>query len=376
MTTGGVNKKDFDCLTNIPPGDANFKYCLERAGVETIQAALAEIAGEAGNKVREKALKAQLQRLSREAVETASEAAMEVVQAEQSRETLAQQEQVKRERLIAEYHQAVGQIKTANMFAEFASISSLVWIQQMRETKAYRELGTWESFCESIGFTRQHVEDQLKNLAFLGEKFLQTVCGLGVGYRELRKLRQLTHEGTVCVEDNAVTIGDECIPLDAEHREDLQAALERVIDAKDALLQEKDINLRTKERLIQDKQKLIERQAKDLARYEGEAEKKGLSADEEAFIKQCTTARVTIDGFFAKFDPDCNPLPENATPRMKAALMETLGYFKRVIDATYDTAGDLYGDAELDGNGWVQPNLRAAGEFLASARQKKTGQEG
>ncbi|MBE0598316.1 MAG: hypothetical protein IH614_13695 [Desulfuromonadales bacterium] len=313
----------------------------------------------------------------KERIEDATAAAWEAEEMTRRQGEIARQEQEDKEHQIAQCHQAIGRIQAAKMFAKFGNVSELMWVNDVKETKIYKDvpgLETWERFCNSLGYTAKHIDDQLKNLNTFGAAFLETVSDLRVGHRELRKLRQLTHDGAIEIDAETIQIGDERILL--ADKEELQDALERLIEAKDALLQEKEINLRTKERLIQDKQKLVERQARDLARYEGEAEKKGLSADEEAFIKQCTTARVTIDGLFSRFDPDCNPLPENATARMKAALMETLGYFKRVADATYDTAGDLYGDPELDGNGWVQPNLRAASELLAQERQKKTGQEG
>lgn len=269
-----------------------------------------------------------------------------------------------REQLVAECHEIIGRIQGVQMLVKFGDVTNLVWLKEVKETKVYKDLpniGTWEKFCNYMGLDRHTVDQKLLNLAAFGEDFLETVTKMKVGYRDLRKLRQLTHDGCVQIEGNLVVIGDESIPLDPDHREDLQSALERIIDAKDALLAEKDANLKTKDRLIQDKQKLIEQQARELTRYEGEAESKGLRADEDAFIKKCGAARVTIDGFLSKFDPELNPLPEDATPRMKAALMETLGYFRRTIAASYDTAGDLYGDPELDDD-WVPPHLRTEEE--------------
>jgi hypothetical protein len=288
-----------------------------------------------------------------------------VVAEERQREELVRTEQVDRERRIAECHQVIGRIQGAKMVADFGNVAGLVWLKEIRETKLYRDLpgvGTWEKFCETVGISRRKIEEDLLNLETFGAEFLGNVAGFRVGYRDLKKLRQLTHEGAVCIEDDMVTIGGETIPLDVDHRDDLQAALERVIDAKDQLLQEKDATVRTKDKLLQAKEDLLRRQEKELSRYEKEAEKAGLTPAEDAFLKQCGAARTTIDGFLLKFDPDRNPLPEDATPRMKAALMETLGYFRRAIVATYDTAGDLYGDAELDGSGWIPPNLRVAGK--------------
>lgn len=269
-----------------------------------------------------------------------------------------------REHLLAQCHEVIGRVQANQLMAKFGNVASLIYLQQVKESKIYRDLphvGTWDKFCEYIGLSRRKVDEDLLNLSAFGEDFLETCCQLQVGYRDLKKLRQLTHDGCVQIEGNLVVIGDESIPLDPDHREDLQSALERIIDTKDALLAEKDANIKTKDRLIQDKQKLIERQARELTRYEGEAESKGLRADEDAYIKKCSAARVTIDGFLSQFDPELNPLPEDATPRMKAALMETLGYFRRTVAASYDTAGDLYGDPELDDD-WIPPHLRTEEE--------------
>lgn len=295
-----------------------------------------------------------------------SEAAMEIANAERKKHAVIRERQEEREQKIASAHQLIGRIQGAKMVADFANVSGFAWLKEVHDLKLYRDMPsieTWEKFCNSVGISRHTAENGIKNLEILGEEFLVTVSGFGVSYRDLRKLRQLTSEGQISIDDNTVLIGDEAIPLDADHKDDLQAALERVIQSKDQVINEQSANLKTKERLISDKQKLIESQSRELSRYEGEAERKGLTATEDGFIKQCDASRITIDGFLAKFDPELNPLPEDATPRMRASLMETLGYFKRIIDATYDTAADLYGDPDMDDD-WVPPHLRdaAAGE--------------
>lgn len=360
-----INEKEKGWLVHTSATDLNFKNTLERANAETIMAALAEIEGQPGHKVREKALRAQLARLSKSAHDEASEAATEVVEMERAREVNGVNEQAERERRIAQCHEMIGRIQGFNIVGKLTTVGTLVWLKEIKESKVYRDLpniGTWENFCSYLGFSRQKIDEDLTNLQTFGEEFLTTVGSFSLGYRELRKLRQLTHEGALQVEDGVLVVGDEAIPLDVDHREDLQAAMERLLDAKDAVIREKDATLRANEKLIQAKQDLIRRQEKDLARYEGDAAAKGLTAEEDAFIQQCSNARTTIDGFLLKFDPDRNPLPDDATPRMKAALMETLGYFRRAIVAAHDTAGDLYGDAELDSPGWVQPNLRTIGK--------------
>jgi hypothetical protein len=363
MATGGIDEKVKGWLVHTSATDINFKGALERANVATIQAALAEVVGKPGHKVREKALQAQLQKLSREHAEQASEAATDLVQVEQSREQLAKTEQQDRERRLAECHQFIGRIQAVDMVGKLATVSTLMWLKDVKESKLYRDLPgieTWDKFCESLGKSRRLIDEQLLNLDAFGAEFLETVSSLRVGYREMKRLRQLTHDGALQIEDGVLVVGGEEIPLD--DRDELQAAMERLLDAKEQVIAEKDATIRTKDKLLKSKDDLIHRQEKEIARFEGTAAGKGLTAEEDALIRKFTNAKTSFDGFLLQFDPDRNPLPEDATPRMKAVYMETLGYFRRAIVAAHDTAGDLYGDAEMDSPGWVQPNLRVAGQ--------------
>lgn len=370
-----VNKEVLGWLVHTPATDINFKRTLERAGAETVQAALTEIEGQAGHKVREKALKAQLARLQKptlaetyakqENLDPVSEAALEVVEMERLQEESATNEQADRERRMAQCHEYIGRIQSADMFGKLATVSSLLWLQEMKSTKSYRDLpniGTWDKFCEYLGKSRRLIDEQLLNLETFGSEFLETCCRFSVGYRDLKKLRQLTHEGAVHIDDGMVLIGDEAIPLDADHREDLQAALERVIEAKDEVLREKDAVIRSNEKLLQSKQELIRRQEKDLARYEDTAARKGLTAGEDAFIKRMEGLRISFDGYMLKVDPERTAELKDddidePTPRMVAAYLTTLDYMRKQLLAAYDTAQDMFGSLAMSPEEavWTQP---------------------
>lgn len=228
-------------LVNEPATDDSFKAALADADDITVRAAIELVPKKKEDLAKHKAFLARLRQIlddtlaAKDRQDRTLTMEVETLQAEREAEQEMEVQQTEREKALAQYHQAVGQIKTANMFAEFATVSSLIWIQQMQQTKAYKEFGTWENFCKSIGFTRQHIEDQLKNLSAFGEKFTQTVCGLGVGYRDLRKLRQLTNEGVVQFDAEAMIIAGERIPLNSEHSDELQAAIEKIIEEKDAI---------------------------------------------------------------------------------------------------------------------------------------------
>lgn len=160
------------------------------------------------------------------------------LQGERAAKDLRAVEQTERETAIAQCYRAIGQVQTANMFAKFADVSGFVWLSEVKAKKLYKDIpgvGTWDKFCESVGMCRQHVDDKLKNLAVLGEEFFAVCQRLSVGHRDLCKLRQLTNEGTITVSAECITIGDEVIPINQDHHEDLQAAIERVLESRSKL---------------------------------------------------------------------------------------------------------------------------------------------
>lgn len=289
-----------------------------------------------------------------------SEAALQVVEVEQQRVQIAKNEQAERERRIAECHEVIGRIQGFTFIAKFADVGNLVWLKQVKEKKIYRDIpniGTWDKFCESVGLSRSKVDEDLSNLAAFGEDFLTTCQQFSIGYRDLRKLRQLTNDGTVTIDAEFMVIGEERIPLDGEHKEELQTAIETIIEQQAAMMQEFEAQKKAYTRVQDGNHKEIVKLQKDLAKLEKEATAKGLTPAEDAFIQKCDNARLTIDGFLNQFDPSINPLPEDATPRMKATLMHTLAWFKRCIIASFDTANDVYGEPEMDDE-WVPPHLR------------------
>ena len=254
-----------------------------------------------------------------------------------------------REQLIAHTHQMIGQIRAADMFGKFANVSSLVWMQQVKESKLYRDipgLGTWEDFCNYIGLSRQKVDLDLQNLAAFGEEFLLTVSSLSVGYRELRKLRQLTHDGQLVIDNEAIEIGGERVPLAPEHKEELQALIERVINEKDSALVEAQTELRVKNKQMESQHDLIRRQEHSLSKLEKEAESKGLRANEDAFLTRLNNSRIMFDGTMSQVDPlrieDLKDAEDPPTPRMIAAYLSELDYRRSQLNAAYKDAYDMY----------------------------------
>lgn len=98
--------------------------------------------------------------------------------------------------------QSVGMIEAFQFNEAVNRVGTLKKFQEIRETKAYKGLmltdkstgelvtvSTWEDFCKSCGYSYQKIAEDLQNLATFGGDLLQAQEALGLGYRELRKLR-------------------------------------------------------------------------------------------------------------------------------------------------------------------------------------------
>ena len=281
-----------------------------------------------------------------------TETALLVIDQEKLLENSPRRQQEERDRLIAHTHQMIGQIKAADMFGKFANVSSLVWLQQVKESKIYRDLsglGTWEDFCKYIGLSRQKVDLDLQNLATFGEEFLLTVSDLSVGYRDLRKLRQLTLDGELVIDAEAIEIGGERVLLSPEHKEDLQALIEHVIDKKNKALEGAQATVKAKERCLGEKEKEIQKLHKELSKLEDKAAARGMTAEEDAFLKQMMSLRLRFDGYMQEGDPDAAMTGlTDITPRMRAALISNLHYMKMQMLAAYDTAIMTYGNPAIN----------------------------
>lgn len=349
-------------LVGVPVGDTNFKTNLDKASVETIRIALMQIEALPNVATKQKALESALRKMEKRELDPASEAALEVVEREQGRELSAKEEQEDRERRIAEAYEVAGRIQALTFVGKVVTVTSLAQLRDLKASKVYKELpniGTWDKYCEYLGLDRHTIDQQLLNLATFGEEFLVTATEMRVGYRDLRKLRQLTSDGSVVIDAEFMVIGEERIPLTPDHREELQAAIEGIFETQGLLQQEVEAQKKAFSRVQADTHKSVTKLQKELDKLSRAAEAKGLTPTEDAFCQKCDNARTTIDGFLNQFDPSINPLPEDATPRMQQTYMHTLAWFKRCILASYDTAAAVYGDTEMDSDGWVPPHLRA-----------------
>jgi hypothetical protein len=116
----------------------------------------------------------------------------------ETKEVLASKQDVLRE---------IGQIEAFDFINKLATVATLKLLAKAKELKEYvgltyktenNELATvanWDDFCNHIlNTSRRTIDDRLLNLNTFGEEFFISAQQIGLGNRELRKLRQLPDE--------------------------------------------------------------------------------------------------------------------------------------------------------------------------------------
>lgn len=164
-----------------------------------------------------------------------------------------------------QFSEKLGMLKATSLFKKLLTVSEIKFLAEIKETKQYKGLSvvgengklltvsTWDEFCSGLGKSRQHVDEEIRNLGVFGEDFLETSQRMSLGYRDLRKLRKLDDaDREVIINGESVKTEDRESLIDlieemsAKHRKEkdaLESANKELKADKDALetiLQKKD----------------------------------------------------------------------------------------------------------------------------------------
>ena len=262
-------------------------------------------------------------------IDVVSEGALEAIEMKRKQQKLEELDREKREKLIAETYRMMGRIESARMFEKLGTVSSLVWLKQVKESQIYKDIlgmGSWESFCNHLGISRAKADIDIQNLNTFGEDFLLTVSSFKVGYRDLRKLRKSIADGEIIIDSESIEIDGEKIPFDPDHKEDLQAAIERIVDEKEEKIQEL-------KKLEKNKDKIIEE------------ETKALKTERDALIKE--NQRLKVFDPEAQGDKDITWCEEQMKEIYKACANFTVACQKFIIDDRLKE--DMHNQAKVEG---------------------------
>ncbi|MBN6080052.1 hypothetical protein [Aggregatibacter actinomycetemcomitans] len=118
---------------------------------------------------------------------------------------------------MAEAYEIMGTLKAFNFVQKLLTVGSLKKLQEIKETKKYKGLsfvddtgnlltvGNFADFCKACGLSDKKVYEDLQNLNSFGEEFMETSQRLGLGYREMRKLRKLPEDARAEIMDAEFT---------------------------------------------------------------------------------------------------------------------------------------------------------------------------
>lgn len=158
----------------------------------------------------------------------------------------------------------VGALKATAFFKKLVTVTEIKLIAEIKESKEYKGLQvlnldgkvvtvtTWEDFCKSLGHSREKLDQDILNLSTFGEDFLETSQRMGVGYRDLRKLRKLPEEDRQVIingeavqaedKDSLIELIEDMSVKHAKQKQNLEnkiSSLEKEAKAKDAVIRQK-----------------------------------------------------------------------------------------------------------------------------------------
>ncbi|WP_112082755.1 hypothetical protein [Haemophilus influenzae] len=156
----------------------------------------------------------------------------------------------------AQAYELVGMLKAFDFTKKVTTVGTLKILAEIKEAKQYkglelldkdknpRHVGTWSEFCEVLGYSVNKIDEDLQNLSKFGEDFLETSQRLGLGYREMRKLRQLPEEARAEImeadyseatdKEDLIEKIEDLTAKHAKEKEALQAQLKRKSDDYEA----------------------------------------------------------------------------------------------------------------------------------------------
>ncbi len=116
----------------------------------------------------------------------------------------------------------IGVIRAFDYMSKLANVSNLKTLQKIKESKAYKGLtyrddnnklctvNNWDEFCKyKLLVSRSTIDRNLLDLRKFGEEFFEASKRMGLGSREMRKLRQASDEDrTQIIESEAFKTGD------------------------------------------------------------------------------------------------------------------------------------------------------------------------
>lgn len=238
----------------------------------------------------------------------------EIMRREQ--EKSVEQAQKDKEEAIANVYEMAGKVKAMNFVKSQADFFNLVMLKKVKDTKEYRDRFdmSWEQFCDHVGVNRRTIDRQLEDLMPFRQDFLDTLSNFsGVTINKIKYLGMAVSGHLSEISENAITYNGETIPIDAEHKDEIQALLETLEENHKKEKEEAEITLKTKDRLLKAKEDTINKMERELKRLEKVVPKSELTEEEQDAVN--LLAQVQLD-FLAAISDVKKKIKPHAAPEV------------------------------------------------------------
>lgn len=229
-------------------------------------------------------------------VKNYSAAALSMEEERRNIEKNTETAQREKEEAIANVYEMAGKIKATNFQKSQSDFFRLLMLKQVKDSKEYRgRFGmTWEKFCEHVGVNKRWIDEQLTDLKPFKAEFLEAFLQFsGVPVSKIKYLAESVLEGTSKISDDAIVYNGETIPLDAEHKDDIQAILETLKEDHKKKTEELEATLSATKKVNAAKEKVINTLERDLKRLEKKVDLSDLTDEEQDAINLLN--RVQMD---------------------------------------------------------------------------------
>ena len=245
--------------------------------------------------------------------------------------------------------EAMGILKKIQHDRAYNDLIEAVVLYRVKENKAYREGGlTWAEFCEATGFevrTADRIIDDIRPLFTTFSDILSNF--LGIGFNKIRYLGKSISDNLSEIDDGALVIEGEKIPLTPEHKDEIEAAIDKLQEEVKKQKEDSAAQKKAFERVQADTHKAMTKLEKELARHKGFFDDKDLSDEEAAFVKKVALLKKAFDGYLLTLDPENIEelqIKRDPSVRMRAEYITALSYMKMQILKMYDIAEGMFGD--------------------------------
>jgi len=195
-----------------------------------------------------------------------AETAEAINRSQQTGAAIIQAAQGEHEKASAVINQRIGRRQMASMVQKLVTVADLVDLQNLKESKGYKNftteidgkvviITTWEEYCTAIeGRSRESVDLDLKNLNSLGPELFESMRTVGLGPSTMRAIRNLPDDSQALIQQAVAT----------KNKDDLAEFIEQIIvkSAKEKetvtkQLDEAKADLEAKDAVAADNQKRI-----------------------------------------------------------------------------------------------------------------------